>query len=230
MKKKEFLKQINGGVERGAKKKLAKMLGIQGPSVVEWFNGRSRPSEQNVQKMSGLFSIDEQELWDMFNEKNDHNEELYTNEKTDEFMRQMQGVPLTKSNTIQLPILADIPAGLPEYSDRDVEIFKDIPRDMFPGGADYVIRCVGDSLSPKIEKGNFCVVRNETEPLHGKPMLVETETGYCMKVINKTEKGIQLVSLNKKYKPFYPKKLRIVGLIIGLWARTDKENLLASAQ
>jgi hypothetical protein len=47
-----------------------------------------------------------------------------------------------------------------------------------------------------------------------------------MKVINKTAKGVQLCSINKKYKPFYPKKLRIVGLIIGLWARTDKENLL----
>ena len=70
MKKKEFLKKINDGIERGSKRKLAKMLQIDPANVSEWFNGRSRPSEQNVQKMSGLFSIDEQELWDMFNEGN----------------------------------------------------------------------------------------------------------------------------------------------------------------
>lgn len=223
MKKKEFLKQINDGFERGAKTKLAKILTVKPQSVVEWFNGRSKPSEQNVQKMAGLFSIEEQELWDMFNGKYDE-EQPYT-PHPDEFVSNVQAVPLTDKNTVQLPILADVPAGLPEYSDRDVEIFKDIPRDMFPG-ADFIIRCIGDSLSPKFEVGDFCVIRKRDEALHGKAMLVETETGYCMKVINKTAKGVQLCSINKKYKPFYPKKLRIVGLIIGLWARTDKENLL----
>ena len=224
MKKMEFLKRINGGIERGAKTKLAKMLGVALPSVIEWFNGRSKPSEQNVQKMSGLFSIDEKELWDMFNNVYEEDD---TPKKT-EFLREVEFTPLTPKNTVSLPILADVPAGLPDYSDRDVEIFKDIPRDMFPG-ADFVIRCIGDSLSPKFDIGDFCVVRKTEEPMHGRAMLVETETGYCMKVINKTSKGTQLCSINKKYKPFYPKKLRIIGLIIGLWARTDKENLLGIA-
>ena len=226
MKKKEFLKRINDGIERGSKRKLAKILNIDPANVTQWFLGKSNPSEQMVQKMSGLFSIDEQELWDMFNGKYD--EEPTTKKQSEEFVQKLNVTPLTDRNTIQLPILADVPAGLPEYSDRDVEIFKDIPRDMFPG-ADFVIRCIGDSLSPKIEVGDFCVIRKMDEAINGRPMLVETETGYCMKVIKKTEKGTQLFSINKKYKPFYPKKCRIVGLIIGIWARTDKENLLELA-
>ena len=200
------------GSIRGAQTKLAEDLGVNQSSVSNWISGRNFPNPDLIRKMADLFNVSEQEIRACF--------------QNEEFVSNVPAVPLTDKNTIQLPILADVPAGLPEFSDRDVEIFKDIPRDMFPGGADYVIRCIGDSLAPRFAKGDFCVVRNEIEPIHGRPMLVETETGYCMKVINKTKQGVQLCSINKKYKPFYPKQLRIVGLIIGLWSRTDRENLL----
>lgn len=189
--------------------KLADKLGITNPVVNVWVTGKRNPTIESLKKIAAATN----KPYSYFIE-------------TDEFVQEVKAVPLTDKNTVRLPILADVPAGLPDYSDRDVEIFKDIPRDMFPGGADYVIRCIGDSLAPRFAKGDFCVVRNEIEPLHGRPMLVETENGYCMKVINKTPKGVQLCSINKKYKPFYPKSLRIVGLIIGLWSRTDRENLL----
>lgn len=206
------------GAIRGGQTKLAKDLGVDQSSISSWISGRNKPTKDYVKKMATIFGVSEADIHSIF----------FKEETTvsSEFAQEVQAVPLTDKNTIRLPILADVPAGLPDYSDRDVEIFKDIPRDMFPGGADYVIRCIGDSLAPRFAKGDFCVVRNEIEPLHGRPMLVETENGYCMKVINKTPKGVQLCSINKKYKPFYPKSLRIVGLIIGLWSRTDRENLL----
>lgn len=206
------------GAIRGAQTKLAAELNVNQSTISSWISGRNKPTKDYVKKMAVIFDVSEAEIYAIF-----------TTEETrpqDEFVTNVQAVPLTDKNTVRLPILADVPAGLPDYSDRDVEIFKDIPRDMFPGGADYVIRCIGDSLAPRFSKGDFCVVRNEIEPIHGRPMLVETENGYCMKVINKTPKGVQLCSINKKYKPFYPKSLRIVGLIIGLWSRTDRENLL----
>lgn len=193
--------------------KMADLLGISNQAFSAWLNG-GNPKVQTLEKIAALLDLP--------------SNYFLGSENKEVFEQTVKAVPLTPSNTIQLPILADVPAGLPDYSDRDIEIFKDIPRDMFPG-ADFIIRCIGDSLSPKFEIGDFCVIRKQTEPIHGRAMLVETENGYCMKVINKTEKGVQLCSINKKYKPFYPKQLRIVGLIIGLWARTDKENLLEIA-
>lgn len=218
MNKKEFLLRVNKGVLRGAQSKLSTMLGVTLPTVSGWLNGSFMPSQQNIIRIAEYISASPEEVRNTF-------KEIRREKINEEFSSSLEAVPLTPNNTVQLPILADVPAGLPEYSNRDVEIFKDIPRDMFPG-ADFVIRCIGDSLAPKFNVGDFCVIRKETEPLHGKPMLVETETGYCMKVIKKTEKGVQLCSINKKYKAFYPKTLRIVGLIIGLWSRTDRENLL----
>lgn len=213
----KLIMRINNGNIRGSQTKLAQIIKVSQPTIARWLTGAIEPSAENIRKMARAFECSEEEVREAIEEIN-------------EFEQNVNAVPLTASNTLRLPILADVPAGLPDYSDRDVEIFKDIPRDMFPGGADYVIRCIGDSLEPRFAKGDFCVVRNETEPIHGRPMLVETENGYCMKVIKKTNTGIQLCSINKKYKPFYPKTLRIVGLIIGLWSRTDRENLLELIQ
>ena len=140
------------------------------------------------------------------------------------FSRSLRVTPLTDKNTISLPILADVPAGLPEFSDADVETFWDIPRWVFPG-ADFVVKCNGDSLEPKLHQGDYCVIRKTDDPIQGRAMIVKTEKGVCMKVINKRKDGaIELRSTNPKYKPFVPEELVIIGLIIGHWSRDDKEN------
>ena len=98
-----------------------------------------------------------------------------------------------------------------------------IPRFLFPG-ADFIVRCIGDSLEPKIHKGDFCVIRKMQEPLDGRAMLIKSENGVCMKVIKKIKDSVELCSTNPKYKPFTPKELTIIGLIIGHWSRDDREH------
>lgn len=209
MTKIELLKHINNGKERGAQTKLASDLSLTTASVANWFSGKSYPTDENIKKIAKQYKLSFEEVKNAFLDE--------------EFTQEVNAVPLTKSNTIQLPILADVPAGLPEFSDRDVEMFVDIPRFMFPQ-ADYVVRCIGDSLEPKIHKGDFCVIRTMREAIDGRAMLVRTENGSCMKVIKKTKGIPQLCSLNPKYKPFTPKMLDILGLIIGHWSRDDKEQ------
>lgn len=198
------------GSIRGAQTKLAEDLGVNQSSVSNWISGRNFPNPDLIKKMADLFNVSEQEIRACLNDE--------------EFTQEVNAVPLTKSNTIQLPILADVPAGLPEFSDRDVEMFVDIPRFLFPG-ADFIVRCIGDSLEPKIHLGDYCVIRKMQEAIDGRAMLVRTENGSCMKVIKKIKDGLpQLCSTNPKYKPFTPKELAIIGLIIGHWSRDDKEQ------
>ena len=211
MTKNELLKQINEGQIRGAQAKLASKLGLSTASVANWFSGKSFPSAENIKKMARAYKLDEKELKATFLDDN-------------EFTNAIRAIPLTDKNTISLPILADVPAGLPDFSEADVETFWDIPRWVFPG-ADFVVKCNGDSLEPKLHLGDYCVIRKTEEPLHGRAMVVKTENGICMKVINKLKDGtIELRSTNAKYKPFIPQELTIVGLIIGHWRRDDKEN------
>lgn len=202
------------GAIRGAQTKLANDLGIGQSTVACWISGRNKPSIDLIKKMAKLFKISPTEMQEVFSEKDT------------EFSPSVRMTPLTDKNTISLPILADVPAGLPEFSDKDVETFWDIPRWVFPG-ADFVVKCNGDSLEPKLHKGDYCVIRKTEEPLHGRAMLVKTENGICMKVINKKQDGsVELCSTNSKYKPFVPEELTIIGLIIGSWSRQDKENWL----
>lgn len=212
MTKNELLQHINDGQTRGAQAKLASDLQISTASVANWFSGKSFPAAENIKKMSKLYSLTESEIKKIFLEEGR------------EFSSSLKAIPLTDKNTISLPILADVPAGLPEFSDADVETFWDIPRWVFPG-ADFVVKCNGDSLEPKLHLGDYCVIRKTEEPINGRAMVVKTEHGICMKVINKLKDGvIELRSTNPKYKPFIPEELTIVGLIIGHWSRDDKEN------
>jgi len=210
MKKNELLKHINNGKERGAQAKLASDLRLTTASVANWFSGKSYPNDENLKRIAKQYKLEFEEVRKAFYD--------------DEFAQEVQAVPLTDKNTIQLPILADVPAGLPEFSDRDVEMFVDIPRFLFPG-ADFIVRCIGDSLEPKIHLGDYCVIRKMQEAIDGRAMLVRTENGSCMKVIKKIKDGLpQLCSTNPKYKPFTPKELAIIGLIIGHWSRDDREK------
>lgn len=210
MTKNELLQKINFGKLSGSKAKISKDLGISQAAITNWFNGKNYPTEENIKQISKLYKLDLDEVRQAFYQD-------------DEFAPTVKAIPLTNSNTVQLPILADVPAGLPEFSDRDVEMFVDIPRFMFPS-ADFVVKCIGDSLEPKIHKGDFCVIRKMQEPLDKRPMLLKTDNGICMKIINKQKEGIRLCSTNPKYKPFTPKELTIIGLIIGHWSRDDKES------
>lgn len=187
-------------------RKLADKLGITNPVINVWVTGKRNPKPDTLRRIANATGKPYSYFMD-----------------SDEFAQTVNAIPLTPSNTIQLPILADVPAGMPEYSERDTEIFVDIPRFLFPG-ADYVIRCIGDSLEPKIHKGDYCVIRKMKDALDGRPMFVRTENGVCMKVVKKGKGAPQLCSLNKKYKPFTPKELVIYGLIIGHWSRDDKEG------
>lgn len=212
----ELLSQKYGAI-RGAQTKLAKDLKTNQSTVASWISGRNKPSPDFVKQMSRIFKVSEKEIELSFSEEK-------------EFVHSIKAVPLTDKNTISLPILADVPAGLPEFSESDVETFWDIPRWVFPG-ADFVVKCNGDSLEPKLHQGDYCVIRKTEEAIHGRAMVVKTEYGVCMKVIKKLSNGgVQLCSTNKKYKPFTPKELRIIGLIIGSWSRQDKDNWLGAIE
>ena len=194
------------------KQKLPKIWGFLTFLFCAGFLDKLKPSEENLKKMSKIYKISAKEIKEAFDWEDK------------EFSRSLRVTPLTDKNTISLPILADVPAGLPDFSDKDVETFWDIPRWVFPG-ADFVVKCNGDSLEPKLHLGDYCVIRKTEEPIHGRAMVVKTENGICMKVINKRKDGtIELRSTNPKYKPFVPEELTIVGLIIGHWSRDDKEN------
>lgn len=106
---KEFLMRFNGGILRGSQVRLARKLHVTEASVSRWVDGSQKPSEQYILAMARLVGCNPSEVAEAFG---------VLEKKTDEFapLSSVRGIPLTPNNTITLPILADVPAGLPEFS------------------------------------------------------------------------------------------------------------------
>jgi len=127
---------------------------------------------------------------------------------------------VSDENTLVLPILASIPAGMPEYCESDIEGTLRIPKILFPG-AKFIVHCCGESMEPEINKNDYCIIKPTTELIYGKIMLVKTEEGFSLKRIIKVGKDVQLKPSNKNYKTTKPKELKIIGQVVGRVEKFD---------
>lgn len=195
---------------------LARAVGVSRNTIILWENGRSEPDAYNLIRIEKALNKPQAELFDEEYSSVRETREQYGCGDVD--IRSIK--PLTSDNVITLPILASIPAGLPEYDDKDVESFAQIPRYLFPG-ADFIIHCCGSSMEPDIHKDDYCVVRKETVPINGKIMLVKTEDGFTIKRVVKNGNSVELHAQNGGTKIIRPKQLLIIGAVIGYWRKMD---------
>ena len=60
---------------------------------------------KNIKRIADIYKLDINEVRGAFYEYEE------SNNKSTQYLREVEAVPLTPKNTIQLPILADVPAG-----------------------------------------------------------------------------------------------------------------------
>jgi len=67
----------------------------------------------------------------------------------------------------------------------------------------YALRCVGDSMKPRIKDGEFVIVEPNTEVQPGEEVLLKTLDGRVMvkTFLYKKEDRIHLISINEAYPP-----------------------------
>ena len=112
MKKKEFLKKINGGYERGGKVKLSKCTGLALSTISNWFAGRDKPTEQNIDKMARIFEMDPEDVRSVFYDDKTHNNFL-----------QNSGTINTADNKSNINISADDKNRI-LLIEKDIELLK----------------------------------------------------------------------------------------------------------
>ena len=107
--------------------KLADKLGITNPVVNVWVTGKRKPSIDSLKRIAAAtnkpysFFLDFDSYSPNYSDNVQGKKIIRTPAISEEDATLLKSaVSLTPSNTIQLPILADVPAGLPEFSDRDV--------------------------------------------------------------------------------------------------------------
>lgn len=116
----------------------------------------------------------------------------------------------------RIPILGHVAAGVPIMAEREYEEYED---DTYGISCDYVLRVEGDSMEPRVQNGDVVYVREQPDVDDGQIAVVGVDDSVTLKVVYHLPNGLQLVSLNPKYKPMiYTQEntdyLAIIGLAV----------------
>ena len=116
----------------------------------------------------------------------------------------------------RIPMIGHVAAGVPIMAEREYEEYED---DTYGISCDYVLRVEGDSMEPRIMDGDVVYVREQPDVDDGQIAVVGVDDSVTLKVVYHIQNGLQLISLNPKYKPMIYNRdntdyLAIIGLAV----------------
>ena len=116
----------------------------------------------------------------------------------------------------RIPILGHVAAGVPIMAEREYEEYE---ADTYGLSCDCVLRVEGDSMEPRVMNGDIVYVRQQPDVDDGQIAVVGVNDSVTLKVVYHLPNGLQLVSLNPKYKPMIYNQentdyLAVIGLAV----------------
>lgn len=182
---------------------LAKRIGSSYPTITHWEHGKYIPKQDSLKKIAKVLN---KPLSYFIEENSDKTASNLESSATENMMR--------------LPLLASIPSKTSDIDEKNIESYLYIPRYLFPG-ADFVIRYDGNSMHPDIQTGSYCIIRNESNSIDGKTMLLRVgEISDIRRICVKRNK-IELTAPNAKTLSVKSRDLIIIGHVIGVWKKHD---------
>lgn len=122
------------------------------------------------------------------------------------------------SNTIKIPVLGFIKAGVPIEAQEDIIDYVDIPAVWTKGGKDfYALKISGDSMTPKYNEGDIVIFEQtkDYEAGKNKDCAVMVNCTECtFKKVFIDEQGITLQPYNMNYEPMRFTKEQAINLPI----------------
>lgn len=165
---------------------VARETGISRSSMTDWKKGRSTPKYEKRKKIADMFGVTVDYLDGL-------SPFPYGEEKNFEVC--------SESNTVTIPILGRIPAGIPieAVTDRIGEIEIANPR-----GDDkyWALKVKGDSMYPKILDGDIVIFREQPCCENGDICVVRVNgTDATLKKVIKDKDSVILQPLNPDFEP-----------------------------
>lgn len=157
---------------------ICKILKIPAPTFSDWVNAKTYPRIDKIELMANFFGINKSDL--------------------------VEEKPTLSSSSVKIPVLGYVAAGLPSDAIENVVDWEEIPQAMADKGEYFGLVINGDSMEPRICKGDVVIVKKQSDVETGDIaiVIVNGDEGTCKKVI-KNQAGINLVSLNPKYEPIF---------------------------
>lgn len=200
----KHLREKNGYTQA----EFGKLLGLSDKAVSTWENDLKIPRMSTLQNIADVFCVPTSYL---IGEKDNK----------------------THKGSVKIPVLGNVAAGTPitavqEYIDiADSDTWEEIPEFLASTGDFFALRINGDSMEPKMSRGDIVIVRQQSDVNSGEIGIVMTGDGEATcKKIKKRPDGIMLISTNPKYEPmfFTNQQIRempvsIIGKVVELRAK-----------
>ena len=187
-------------LKRGkSQKDLCDNLGFSPASVSSWVNGTRIPKEGNIVLMAAYLgcSVDDIAL----DPKEAH-----------------------RKRSFSIPVYARVGAGPPLEASEEIIDREEISERMASLGSFYGLRIDGDSMEPRIVRGDVVIVRKQDTADDGDIVIaIVNQNDAVCKRLKKYKGGIALVSNNPMYEPMYftitdtqDIPVRIIGKVVEL--------------
>ncbi|NLM05359.1 MAG: helix-turn-helix domain-containing protein [Tissierellia bacterium] len=202
--------------ERGlTQEEMGGILKVSKQAVSNYENGKRQPELETLEVIAEYFNVDMNYLIGRSEIKNSH-ENLMKLQKEMESNIDFLDLP---SDTVKIPVLGRIPAGVPVEAMGDVLGYEEIPLDWKRGGREYIALVVkGDSMYPKYFEGDTVIIQLQKDCNSGQDCAVYVNDSYeaTLKTVKKGENSITLTPINTAYPPktyTYPSEVQILGVV-----------------
>lgn len=180
---------------------IAKITGVSQQSVSNWINRKQIPRMGIIERLADYFGILKS---DLLEDKDD------------------------VSNGIKIPILGTVIAGIPVTAVEDIIGYEEISEKMARCGDYFALEIKGDSMEPKMSKGDIVIVKQQNTVENGQIAIVLVNGDEAtVKKVRFRDNGIELIAFNSYvYEPhFYSAKeieelpVKIIGRVVELRAK-----------
>lgn len=179
---------------------LSKDLNLPFTTISNWYRGIRYPRPDKMQLLADYFGI--------------RMEELISNS--------------INNSGIKIPILGTVIAGIPVTAVEDIIGYEEINEKIARCGDYFALEIKGDSMEPKMSKGDIVIVKQQNTVENGQIAIVLVNGDEAtVKKVRFRDNGIELIAFNSYvYEPhFYSAKeieelpVKIIGRVVELRAK-----------
>lgn len=189
-------------------KELSEKTGIPKSSISQYMSGYAKPKQDRIYLISKALDINP--TWLLGYDVN---------------------INIEKQNEdigIKIPILGTVIAGIPVTAVEDIIGYEEISEKMARCGDYFALEIKGDSMEPKMSKGDIVIVKQQNTVENGQIAIVLVNGDEAtVKKVRFRDNGIELIAFNSYvYEPhFYSAKeidelpVKIIGRVVELRAK-----------
>lgn len=119
--------------------------------------------------------------------------------------------------TVNVPLLGNVAAGLPLWADENKEDEFSLPRNFTGFGDLFMLRVRGDSMiEAGILEGDLLLVRSQPDAVNGEIVVALLDEEATVKRLYKEKGHIRLQPENSSMSPIITDNAKILGKVIGL--------------